>query len=1356
MLVTDLHPFVPNTLRRRVNLHRGDRAQAEPQEVDGAYVFFDVSGFTAFCQQLTRSGPEGTEQLSRSMTEVFRPIVDTCLDAGGDVLYFAGDGVAVLFPAQPGEPEGGAARRATAAALAVVNRPRDAGAEFELRVRASVGAGRCSAVELGGVGGRWVLFVDGPAVTQALAADARGSANAVTVSRQCRAALGPGFNGVEVADGFWRVTDGPRASRPARLDDALSTELVDAALRYLPPALVRRLPLSSDAWFAEVRPVTAVFVEIAGVHVDDAQRVSLLQRALALVQEEMDRVGGTVHSVLGDKGVGILCVLGLPPDAHEDDPARASAAALAIREATAALGVRVGVGIATGEVHCGLVGSPQRRSYEMYGTCLALAARLMQATRGDGVLACPRTRAAAEKVIDFGAPRALTLKGFAEPVSASSPTGRKERRAARAGQMVGRAEVLSRACARVDAVLEGHGGALLLPAEAGMGKSTLLDRVVGYAREAGATVLLGAADSMEARTPLYALRSVAAGLFGVPPGATLADARRRVEATLAEAAPDRAHLAPLLNALVRADIEETPFTLQLTGSVRAENLTALVVAVFAHAARRGPLVVAVEDFHWMDPASWSLCARLVDEAPGLLLVGTMRPMQSPPPEYAALTRGDDRERVVLEALDAEDSARVIARCLGVERVSPAVRDAVYAHSEGVPFFTEEVTYALRESGALRTTGGECELVAEPASLRLPGSVTGIITSRIDHLSPPLQLSLKVASVLGRAFTLAALAAAHPMAPPPEVCLQHAERLLEAALVVPAPEREGAFLFRHALTHETTYELLTASQRRSLHRAAAEGIERDEADLTPYAARLAEHWRVAEDAERAARYSGLAGEQAIAIYDSRTAINYLTQALELDAAARGELPVDVNRARWERLLGEAWYSVPDFDTARRHYELAYAYCGFPLPRFSARTPVEIARHVAGRYSAAKDPPAELRARCIEALQGFDNLAAICLWNGDRLGLLHIVFASDNIGRMGGASPEFAMTRNLVGYSLLLAGLRGVAERDLRSAYAMAHSLDGLLAKMVTSVFLGLSLTALAKLDESIPILREGWALSREFGAGLWRHRADFMLGEALAVTGQYAEAAPYFTSCVEISKGCEPHTAGFASAMWALCQLRLGAEATDLLPVLASEETGVPRVRKEKGYGMQLGVAIGVQMELFVRTGRYAEAYALAREEMDIVEAGDDTYSYLRGSEAHTQTSLTLMALWERRAAGLAGTDALPPVDRLRADARRSLKHLKRGRRTFPAVEPRHRLMVGVAARLDGDLRAAREELAACVEVAKRYGFPWEEVVASVELARVTEGNDRARWRSRAKEVAAARGLVWEVSSTPTLGLTAIA
>jgi len=230
--------------------------------------------------------------------------------------------------------------------------------------------------------------------------------------------------------------------------------------------------------------------------------------------------------------------------------------------------------------------------------------------------------------------------------------------------------------------------------------------------------------------------------------------------------------------------------------------------------------------------------------------------------------------------------------------------------------------------------------------------------------------------------------------------------------------------------------------------------------------------------------------------------------------------------------------------------------------------------------------------------------------------------------------------------------------------------------------------------------------------------------------------------------------GFASAMWALCQLRQGAQAAELLPVLDSEETGVPRVRKEKGYGMQLGVAIGVQMECLLRVGRYDEALALAREEMGIVEAGDDTYSYLRGSEAHTQTSLTLLALWERRAAGLAGTEALPPVDALRADARRSLKHLARGRRTFPAVEPRHRLMVGVAARLDGDARAARRELESCVEVAARYGFPWEEVVACVELARVTSGGARSRWAERARAVAAKHGLVWEVSATPSLGLGA--
>jgi tetratricopeptide (TPR) repeat protein len=346
----------------------------------------------------------------------------------------------------------------------------------------------------------------------------------------------------------------------------------------------------------------------------------------------------------------------------------------------------------------------------------------------------------------------------------------------------------------------------------------------------------------------------------------------------------------------------------------------------------------------------------------------------------------------------------------------------------------------------------------------------------------------------------------------------------------------------------------------------------------------------------------------------------------------------------------------------------------------------------------------------------------------------------------------MARNLLGYSLLLAGLPGVAERDLRGAHAMAESQDGLLAKLVTNVFLGLSLTALSKVDEALPYLRRGWTLSREFGGGLWRHRADYMLGEALLVTGDYEAAAPYFASCAEISKDAEPQVMGFSHATWALCKLRGGADPSTLTALLESAETGVPRIRKEKGQGMQLGVGIGVLVELYLRLGRLEEAYPLAVELLRLGAANEETYSYLRGSEVHTLAAVFFHAAWERRRAGGQGVERLPPVDTIRADARKSLANLRRSARIFPAVKPRGRMFFGIAARLDGNARLATAELTRAVEDAARNRFPWEEVVASVELARLSAGADRARWVARARTVAERHGLRHEVSAHPAIGI----
>ena len=213
-------------------------------------------------------------------------------------------------------------------------------------------------------------------------------------------------------------------------------------------------------------------------------------------------------------------------------------------------------------------------------------------------------------------------------------------------------------------------------------------------------------------------------------------------------------------------------------------------------------------------------------------------------------------------------------------------------------------------------------------------------------------------------------------------------------------------------------------------------------------------------------------------------------------------MDLRRARWHRILAEGHYSLVQHDRAREHYEKAIRLCGFPNPRFGARSVVEVVKHVAWRYFPPGEvPAAELRERCIEALRAADNLQVVALWQGDQMTLAHVVFEAANIATVAGPSAESAFARAMVGYLEVMGGLHGVAVRDLNAAVAMAEEAGQLLQVCSTNMYLGMSLALLARFDEATSKLKRADETAKKLGAGLWKHRGPFMLAEPYLMTGR---------------------------------------------------------------------------------------------------------------------------------------------------------------------------------------------------------------------------------------------------------------
>ena len=285
----------------------------------------------------------------------------------------------------------------------------------------------------------------------------------------------------------------------------------------------------------------------------------------------------------------------------------------------------------------------------------------------------------------------------------------------------------------------------------------------------------------------------------------------------------------------------------MSGQVRADNTNDLLIRILRMGAEKGPAVLVLEDAHWFDSASWALALRVAASMPGLLMVVTSRgPDESGfPGDYARLLQIPGAVRLPLGPLGPEDAVALAARKLGVDALPGRVADLIRSKAQGNPFFSEELAFALRDSGWLVIEGDRCHLApgVDLDAASIPDRVEGVVNGRVDRLAPAEQLALKVASVIGRLFAVKLLREVYPIEPERDRLPGHLDSLARLELITAEePEPDLAYLFRHVVTREVVYDRMPFAQRRQIHQAVAEWYERspDHEPASTYP-RLAYHW-----------------------------------------------------------------------------------------------------------------------------------------------------------------------------------------------------------------------------------------------------------------------------------------------------------------------------------------------------------------------------------------------------------------------------------------------------------------------------------------------------------------------------------
>jgi class 3 adenylate cyclase/predicted ATPase len=650
------------------------------------------------------------------------------------------------------------------------------------------------------------------------------------------------------------------------------------------------------------------------------------------------RFEGHIAQYLGD---GLLVYFGYPL-AHEDDAQRAVRAGLGMVEAleqlntrlTQAQGVQLAMrlGIHTGLVVVGEVGGGTRQEQLALGETPNLAARLQG-------IAAPNTLVVSAMTLQLlggffacqplGAP---PLKGQAQPLAVYQVLYERTARSRleAAGDtgltpLVGREQEVALLRERWEQVKDGMGQVVLLSGEAGIGKSRL---VLGLTEQVASEPLAWLTPCQcspyyqhTALYPLIDLLERVALRFDREESSQ--QKLNKLEGFLVQYGLPLAEAVPLFASLLSLPLPDTYAPRTLSPAQQKQQTLQALLTIFLHIAAQQPVLLVMEDLHWVDPSTLELLSLLVDQGPTarILALCTFRPDFSPPwTGRAHLTQ------VTINRLPRRQAVEVIRQVAHGKALPPEVVEQIVTKTDGVPLFVEELTKMVLESGLLQERADHYALTGPLPPLAIPATLHDSLMARLDRLATVKALA-QLGATLGRKFSYELL---HAVSPWDEATLRRGlQQLVEAEFLYQRGlPPQATYLFKHALIQDTAYHSLLKSTRQQYHQRIARVLNGRFPTLCETQPELlAHHYTEAGLSAHAVPYWQRAGQRALQRSAHPEAVQHLTTGLTLlntvpESPARVLQEIDLQIALGPALSATKGRAAPEIEQT---YARARALC-----------------------------------------------------------------------------------------------------------------------------------------------------------------------------------------------------------------------------------------------------------------------------------------------------------------------------------------------------------------------------------------------------------------------------------------------
>lgn len=1344
-----IHAYLPQDRLRAIT-----NGVSLPDRTSGSALFTDISGFTALTESLREKfgARQGAEELTKQLDSVYSALIAGVERHGGSVIGFAGDSMLCWFD-KSGDGDWGSERRASSCAFAMQESIREFPA---LALKVCIASGDARRFVVGDETIQRIDILAGATVVRTATGEGlankgdvlldEGTANALgeTIQiKEWRNAEGSGEKFAVTGRGEAGEMDQIHEQNVFGAETQSAAPILHALKPYVHRAVYERETSGQGQFMNEFRPCAALFVRFTGIDYDSESAESELDHFIRSVQLTASRYEGVLIDItIGDKGSYAYINFGAV-NTHEDDPRRAVKAALELRNKT---DLRLQMSITRGVMLAGAYGGKTRKTFGALGDDVNLAARLMTTARENEILLSSHVYKAVNEYFTFEARPAVMVKGKSKPIPLYQLMGESRRRAVRLQEpsyslpMVGRQAELKRIEQKLDLAKEGKCQVIGIVAEAGLGKSRLVAEVIRSARKKGFVGFGGACQSDGLTSPYLAWKTIWSAFFGINPDASLEKQVRILERELGEHAPDRMEALPLLGPILNLDIPDNDFTRNLEPEQRKNILTTLLRNCLSAATRSEPILIVVEDLHWVDALSHDLLealAKALADCPICFVLAYRPPqlMRLQAPRIEALPYFTNIALDEFTPAEGEQAIRAKLAQLYPSQsgtVPPLLVKKLMQRSQGNPFYLEELLNYLRDRGLDPRDSTELD------KIELPDSLHTLVLSRIDQLSEHEKNTLRAASIIGRFFRAAWLTGYYPELGDLVHVKADLDKLESLDITPLDSEPELAYLFKHIVTHEVTYESLPFALRAQLHEQLAVYLERIGAPVEM----IAQHYGRSNNQGKQREYWLKAGDAAHEAFANEAALDYYERLFPLLSEPREQASLYLKRA-------EAYYGRGRLAEARENLTLGLNLIGRPLPSTALQIRVglmgQALKQFWHRLLFAINPipddagqETEINKDDLDLLRAYELLIFIDTL-ANKIGPIDYYLGMKILNMAESArqkSPTLARAYAILalGFGVMPIPMHALAQAYFRRARAVLTGLDHLYTQAFIHWREGQYALNNGKWEDGEKAYQQALEISDRLGD---RRNWAFALinqGRLAHFRGQFELS---IKRCADVYQNglarnhLEHQAWGLNGQAVSLFHLGKTNQAAELLEKALALYTLIT----DSGTAEQS--TLGTLAAVYLRKGELEKAR----------NAADKTARLLRQAsvriapsfDSYSNVAHVYLALWEN-----SGTQR--EKSEMKALAKQALDALHKFARTYPIARARSLLWQGLYDWLDGKPRSAQKNWQKSLSAAQKMSMPYDEALVYREIGRHAAGSERDLNLARANEIFGRLGVALTVEN----------